>query len=81
MSLRIANIRERAVHREIKPQVVIRALRWAAVLQKNCSKGLKRRDSFGSHFTQCGVKSNNVHDDGPLTGPPGSFVPVLRRQK
>ena len=23
----------------------------------------------------------NVHDDGSLTGPPGSFIPALRKQK
>jgi hypothetical protein len=23
----------------------------------------------------------NIHDDGSLTGPPGSFIPALRKQK
>ena len=28
-----------------------------------------------------GINVFNVHDDGSLTGPPGSFFPALRKQK
>ena len=28
-----------------------------------------------------GTSVFNIHDDGSLTGPPGTFIPVLRKQK
>lgn len=42
--------------------------------------------SSGSQLTlnckgQAGTIVFTVHDDGSLTGPPGSFMPMLRKQK
>jgi hypothetical protein len=47
----------------------------------DCSYSMSGKQVTVNCRGSAGTTVFNVHDDGSLSGPPGTFIPVLRRQK
>jgi len=47
----------------------------------NCTYSTRGKQVTVNCSGPAGTTVFNVHDDGSLTGPAGSFIPVLRKQK